>query len=584
MHARAPVERGHHGPGARESLGFGPAPSAGGSFARANARRRGVVRRGEPDRRPGAVDHPRVSRAAPQRRCRRREPTVIVPPLLRRRSSDEYAPLPWSAADLEALGRYGESASVCRAPARPFAARVRARPARDRGDAAGDRRRARRRLLRGRRPRGPRPRRGRGGVPRFRPGGRRADPPRRSRPLDRARCGRARGIPAHGRSRSLVGCDRPARDRRRGVGRARVRRVGDGGRVAHVHAGRADVNVLTNRQIAAARDVVDRYAGTGRVLTHTIVHPNLGPAELDAMVDWSAQLRPAGWKCYTLWGPPTKASPTGGWFLDDEEIGFPFLERVRRAGAAGGRDAQGHRWPDPRRVGRGRVAARHRARRRRVPRHHVRRLPLRLRTQSRRRRRPVRRDRPNERVGCRPARAEPRGRGHRPRRQRVRGARHDVVPDAAPPGRSRARARQAARRARAGTHRVGDRLGVVRLAAAVDRRVPRVHHPRVDAGAVRVSGAHRGGEGTHPEHQRADVVRRRARRAGPRATGPRTPRSSSSARSPRPGDSDRSGCHGAASICATSLAGPTHVYASTRIFSISSQSTLRSIRTPIQPR
>jgi predicted TIM-barrel fold metal-dependent hydrolase len=96
--------------------------------------------------------------------------------------------------------------------------------------------------------------------------------------------------------------------------------------------GRTDVNVLTNHQIAAARDVVDRYAGSGRVLTHTIVHPNLGPAELDAMVEWHAELRPSGWKCYTLWGPATNASPTGGWFLDDDEFGFPFLERVRALG------------------------------------------------------------------------------------------------------------------------------------------------------------------------------------------------------------------------------------------------------------
>jgi predicted TIM-barrel fold metal-dependent hydrolase len=89
---------------------------------------------------------------------------------------------------------------------------------------------------------------------------------------------------------------------------------------------------LTNAQIAAVRDVVDRYAGTGRVLTHTIVHPNLGRHELDAMSDWSERLRPSGWKCYTLYGPPTKASPTGGWFLDDEEIGLPFLERVDALG------------------------------------------------------------------------------------------------------------------------------------------------------------------------------------------------------------------------------------------------------------
>jgi predicted TIM-barrel fold metal-dependent hydrolase len=96
--------------------------------------------------------------------------------------------------------------------------------------------------------------------------------------------------------------------------------------------GPAASNVLTNAQIAAARDVVDRYAGAGRVLTHTIVHPNLGAHELDAMADWSDRLRPAGWKCYTLYGPPTKASPTGGWFLDDEEVGFPFLERVDALG------------------------------------------------------------------------------------------------------------------------------------------------------------------------------------------------------------------------------------------------------------
>ncbi len=96
--------------------------------------------------------------------------------------------------------------------------------------------------------------------------------------------------------------------------------------------GAADDNVLTNPQIAAAREVVDRYAGTGRVLTHTIVHPNLGPAELEEMAGWRAQLDPSGWKVYTLHGPPTAASPTGGWFLDDDEVGLPFLEHVRRLG------------------------------------------------------------------------------------------------------------------------------------------------------------------------------------------------------------------------------------------------------------
>jgi predicted TIM-barrel fold metal-dependent hydrolase len=97
--------------------------------------------------------------------------------------------------------------------------------------------------------------------------------------------------------------------------------------------GDAAHNVLLNPQIAAARELVERYAGAGRVKTHAIVHPNVGPAELDRMADLDDALRPSGWKCYPLYGPPTAASPTGGWFLDDHEVGFPFLERVRASRA-----------------------------------------------------------------------------------------------------------------------------------------------------------------------------------------------------------------------------------------------------------
>jgi predicted TIM-barrel fold metal-dependent hydrolase len=99
--------------------------------------------------------------------------------------------------------------------------------------------------------------------------------------------------------------------------------------------GRAHENVLTNPEIAGCRDLVDRYAGTGRVLTHAIVHPNLGRAEIEQLPEWSAGLAPAGWKVYTLWDPPERLEPgeTGhGWFLDDEEIGIPFLEMVQAVG------------------------------------------------------------------------------------------------------------------------------------------------------------------------------------------------------------------------------------------------------------
>ncbi len=84
-------------------------------------------------------------------------------------------------------------------------------------------------------------------------------------------------------------------------------------------------NVLSNAQIAAARDVVARYGDDGRVLTHTIVHPDLGPDELDRMVGWRDTLRPAAWKVYTLYGPG------GGWFLDDD-VGTRFLAHVHELG------------------------------------------------------------------------------------------------------------------------------------------------------------------------------------------------------------------------------------------------------------
>jgi predicted TIM-barrel fold metal-dependent hydrolase len=99
--------------------------------------------------------------------------------------------------------------------------------------------------------------------------------------------------------------------------------------------GQEHENVLTNAEIAACREVVDRYAGTDRVLTHTIVHPNYGPREIEAMQAWRDDLRPSGWKVYTLWDPPETVPPGGmptGWFLDDEAVGVPFLEQVRTLG------------------------------------------------------------------------------------------------------------------------------------------------------------------------------------------------------------------------------------------------------------
>ena len=257
---------------------------------------------------------------------------MIIPPLLRRRSSDEYAPAPHTRADHSALGRFAEVVGSRAGPLglgpvdyaldrRGTAATLRAIDAAHGGgffdvgpEAEVDLAAAEAALG------------GRAAVvdvqthlvdpARWIGEGaaaldgflRLVDPDRWSEPVD------PRAIDAAAWASLVFGTSETA--------------------VALLTStpGTPERNVLSNPQIAAAREVVDRYAGTGRVLTHAIVHPNLGGEELDRMADWSATLSPSGWKCYTLWGPPTRAVPGGGWFLDDEEIGYPFLERVRALG------------------------------------------------------------------------------------------------------------------------------------------------------------------------------------------------------------------------------------------------------------
>ena len=86
-------------------------------------------------------------------------------------------------------------------------------------------------------------------------------------------------------------------------------------------------SILTNPEIAATRELIDRLAGTGRLINHSIVHPN-APGELDRMGSLIEHNRPSGWKVYTLQG--WEGQP--GWRLDDEECGLPFLESSRELG------------------------------------------------------------------------------------------------------------------------------------------------------------------------------------------------------------------------------------------------------------
>jgi predicted TIM-barrel fold metal-dependent hydrolase len=86
-------------------------------------------------------------------------------------------------------------------------------------------------------------------------------------------------------------------------------------------------DTLTNVEMADVRRLVDDLAGPGRLLNHAVVHAER-PEEIEQMAQWKAEFEPVGWKVYT----PGRLGPDGwydGWMLDDEEHGFPFLQRAR---------------------------------------------------------------------------------------------------------------------------------------------------------------------------------------------------------------------------------------------------------------
>jgi predicted TIM-barrel fold metal-dependent hydrolase len=65
------------------------------------------------------------------------------------------------------------------------------------------------------------------------------------------------------------------------------------------------------------------------MLAHGLITPQLGQADLDFMDQQASTLKVDAWKGYT------GAAPKGfdrGWFVDDEKIAYPMLERARKVG------------------------------------------------------------------------------------------------------------------------------------------------------------------------------------------------------------------------------------------------------------
>ncbi|MGB5812732.1 MAG: amidohydrolase family protein [Polyangiales bacterium] len=79
-------------------------------------------------------------------------------------------------------------------------------------------------------------------------------------------------------------------------------------------------NPLETEEAAATREIVNRLADSERLIIHGIVVPDRGQEQLDGMQALKEEQEIAAWKVYTQFG---------GWRLDDEAIGIPFIEKAR---------------------------------------------------------------------------------------------------------------------------------------------------------------------------------------------------------------------------------------------------------------
>jgi predicted TIM-barrel fold metal-dependent hydrolase len=87
--------------------------------------------------------------------------------------------------------------------------------------------------------------------------------------------------------------------------------------------------VLPPKEMTHIRDEINRITQSRRMLAHGLITPQLGQADLDFMDQQAATLKVDAWKGYT------GAAPKGfdrGWFVDDEKIAYPMLERARKLG------------------------------------------------------------------------------------------------------------------------------------------------------------------------------------------------------------------------------------------------------------
>lgn len=87
--------------------------------------------------------------------------------------------------------------------------------------------------------------------------------------------------------------------------------------------------VVPPKEMTHIRDEINRVTGSQRMLAHGLATPQLGRADLDFMDLQAGSLKVDAWKCYT--GSPPKGIEHG-WWMDDETIAYPMLEKARALG------------------------------------------------------------------------------------------------------------------------------------------------------------------------------------------------------------------------------------------------------------
>ncbi|TLY39475.1 MAG: twin-arginine translocation signal domain-containing protein [Nitrospirae bacterium] len=87
--------------------------------------------------------------------------------------------------------------------------------------------------------------------------------------------------------------------------------------------------VVPPNEMAHIRDEINRVTGSQRLLAHGLATPQLGQADLEFMELQAVALKVDAWKCYT--GSPPK-SAEHGWWMDDEKVAYPMLEKAQALG------------------------------------------------------------------------------------------------------------------------------------------------------------------------------------------------------------------------------------------------------------